>query len=191
MHRCIAILLFLAAAIPLAAQPGKAPNTPVFTGMPDKVEKLGKLRILHGQVMDPADKPLEKAVVYLKDKHTQKVVTVTTGKDGLFHFGGLDPNQDYELRAEHDGAFSTTRLLSMLDGRKDVALNLKVEPKKADDKKSPDDKKSTDKDDKSDKKAPAKPASPDDKKPDSTKPDPAKPDPPRPDLSKSGESLLS
>jgi len=103
-------------------------------------------------------------VVSLRDKKTQKILTVTTGKDGLFHFDGLNPDQDYELRAEHDGAFSTTRLLSMLDGRKDVTLNLKVEPKKPDDKKSPD--KNNKKPD--DKKAPA---SPDDKKPESSQPD--------------------
>ncbi len=151
MPKWFIVSLFLAVAIPAAAQPGKAPNTPVFTGLGDRPVKASKFRALHGEVMDPADKPLEKAVVYLKDKKTQKVVTVTTGKDGLFHFGGLDLNQDYELRAEHEGAFSTTRLLSMLDGRKDVTLNLKVEPKKPDDKKAP--------------------ASPDSKKPD-PKPDP-------------------
>jgi hypothetical protein len=163
MHQWFIIPLLLAAAIPVAAQPGKAPNTPVFTGIPDR-EKTSSGRVLHGQVMDLAEKPLEKAVVYLKDKHTLKVVTVTTGKDGVFHFAGLNPNEDYELRAEHDGTFSTTRLLSMLDGRKDVTLNLKVEPKKPDDKKSPD--KNNKKPD--DKKAPP---SPDDKKPDSFQPD--------------------
>jgi hypothetical protein len=168
MHRWFIVSLLLAAAIPAAAQPGAtpgkpvgAPNTPVFTGLGDIGVKNSKARLLHGEVMDLAGKPLEKSVVYLKDKKTQKILTVTTGKDGLFHFDGLDPNQDYELHAEHQGSPSITRLLSMLDGRKDVTLNLRVEPKKPDDKKSPDDKK-----------APAPPAKPDDKKPDSppTKP---------------------
>ena len=157
MHRWFIVPLLLAAAVPAAAQPGKQPNTPVFTGLGDKVEKKGKTRLLHGEVMDLTEKPLEKAVVSLKDKKSQKVITVTTGKDGLFHFDGLDPNQDYELRAEHEGAFSSTRLLSMLDGRKDVTLNLKIEPKKPQDQK-PEDKKPEDK---------KAPAAPDAKKPDS------------------------
>jgi hypothetical protein len=155
MHRWFIVTLLLAAAISAAAQPGKAPNTPVFTGLGNPTPKPGKARLLHGEVMDLADKPLEKAVVYLKDKKTQKIVTVTTGKDGLFRFDGLNPDQDYELRAEHNGAISVMRLLSMLDGRKDVTLNLKVDPtnKKTDDKKKPDDKKA--------------PPPADDKKPDS------------------------
>jgi hypothetical protein len=154
MHRCFIISLFLAAAIPAVAQPGKAPNTPVFTGLGDIPGKTSKLRLLHGEVMDLAGKPLEKAVVYLKDKKTLKILTVTTGKDGLFHFGDLNPNQDYELRAEQNGTVSITHLLSMLDGRKDVTMNIRIEPKKPDDKKL------------DDKKVPP----PDDKKPDS-KPD--------------------
>ncbi|GEM_PF-557521 len=138
---CITLFLLLVAAVSAAAQPGKAPNTPVFTGLGDR-ERAAKLRLLHGEVMDPGDKPIEKAVVYLKDKKTQKVVTVTTGKDGLYHFADLNPDQDYELYAEHEGLISNKRLLSMLDGRKDVTLNLRVENKKPpatkpDDRKSP------------------------------------------------------
>src|SRR5580693_6732733 len=113
MHRCFIVAFLLAAAIPAFAQPGKAPNTPVFTGLGDTGVKNSKLRLLHGEVMDLAGKPLEKAVVYLKDKKTQKILTVTTGKDGLFHFGELNPNQDYELRAEQNGTVSITHLLSM------------------------------------------------------------------------------
>jgi hypothetical protein len=147
MHRCFIVSLLLAAAVPAVAQPGKGPNTPVFTGLGDVGGKNSKLRLLHGEVMDLAGKPLEKAVVYLKDKKTQKVLTVTTGKDGLFHFGELNPNQDYELKAEQSGIVSTTHLLSMLDGRKDVTLNIRIEPKKPDEKKS-DDKKAPPPDDK-------------------------------------------
>jgi hypothetical protein len=144
MHRCFIISLLLTAAVPAVAQAGKGPNTPVFTGIGDLPGKNSKLRLLHGEVMDLAGKPLEKAVVSLKDKKTQKVLTVTTGKDGLFRFGELNPNQDYELRAEQNGSVSITHLLSMLDGRKDVTMNIRIEPKKPDDKndKKPDDKKS-------------------------------------------------
>jgi hypothetical protein len=131
MSRHWIIPVILAAAVSAAAQVGKSPNTPVFTGLPDKTEKTGNIRLLHGQVLDPTDNPVEKAVVYLKDKRTLRIITFITTRDGNYRFNGLNPNQDYEVRAEHEGVFSSTRTLSSLDGRKDVTLNLHVERKKA------------------------------------------------------------
>jgi len=124
----------------LAAQAGKAPNTPVFTGLPEKTTK-SDLRSIHGQILDLGDSPLEKSVVYLKNVRTLRIVTFITGKDGTYHFNGLSPNVDYEIRAEHLSAFSSTHTLSLLDGRKDVPLNVRIDPKnvkKQDDTKKPD-----------------------------------------------------
>jgi hypothetical protein len=138
-----AILIVLAAT--LAAQIGKNPNTPVFSGLPDKTPK-SDLRSIHGQILDPKDAPVEKAVVYLKNVRNLKIITFITGKDGSYHFNGLSTSVDYELHAEaenHRGA-SNTRTVSLLDGRKDVSLNLRVEEKKKDEK--PDDAKKPDDD---------------------------------------------
>jgi len=114
----------------LAAQAGKAPNTPVFTGLPEKTTK-SDLRTIHGQILEN-DTPLEKSVVYLKNVRTLKIVTFITGKDGTYHFNGLNPNVDYEIRAEAENhrALTATHTVSLLDGRKDVPLNLRIDPKK-------------------------------------------------------------
>ena len=44
---------------------------------------------------------------------------------------GLDPNADYELHAEKEGAKSATRTVSSFDSRKDIVLNLKIDKKKS------------------------------------------------------------
>jgi hypothetical protein len=46
--------------------------------------------------------------------------------DGNFRFSGLDPNADYELHAEKDGAKSQTRNVSSFDSRLDIVLNRSV-----------------------------------------------------------------
>ena len=44
---------------------------------------------------------------------------------------GLDPNVDYEIYAEKEGAKSATRTVSSFDSRKDINLDLRIEKKKA------------------------------------------------------------
>jgi hypothetical protein len=51
-------------------------------------------------------------------------------EQGNYRFSGLDPNVDYEVHAEKDGAKSQTRTVSSFDSRKDIILNLKLEKKK-------------------------------------------------------------
>ncbi len=43
----------------------------------------------------------------------------------------MDPNADYELHAEKDGAKSPNRTVSSFDSRKDIVLNLKIDKKKS------------------------------------------------------------
>jgi len=50
---------------------------------------------------------------------------------GSYRFSGLDPNADYEVHAEKDGAKSPTRTVSSFDGRKEIDLNLKIDRKKS------------------------------------------------------------
>ena len=88
------------------------------------------VRALHGQVTDKDDVALEKAVVYLKNKRNLQVRTFITGQNGNYHFHGLDPNVDYEVRADYKGISSPTRTLSAFDSRKEASLNLKVDTKK-------------------------------------------------------------
>ena len=90
-----------------------------------------QLRNVRGTVMDKADAPVGSAVVYLKNARTLTVKTYISEDRGDYHFSGLDPNVDYELHAEKEGAKSQTRSVSSFDSRMDIVLNLKLEKKKS------------------------------------------------------------
>lgn len=86
-------------------------------------------RAVSGVVTDPSDNPLNGAVVQLKDTKTLQVRSFITQDSGRYHFAGLSTNVDYELKAEHQGASSSTKTLSVFDDRKQAIINLKVEKK--------------------------------------------------------------
>jgi hypothetical protein len=112
----VLILLAFAAGTVLAQKKGREPE----------------LRTVHGTVVDKQESPIESAVVYLKNAHTQDVKTYISDNQGEYRFSGLDPNIDYEIHAEREGLTSTTRSISSFDTRKDVSMTLKVDRKKSD-----------------------------------------------------------
>jgi hypothetical protein len=89
-----------------------------------------QLRTVRGQVLDKSDNPISGSIVFLKNKRTNSVRSNYTDETGNYRFSGLDPNADYELHAEKEGAQTQTRTVSSLDDRKDIVLNLKMEKKK-------------------------------------------------------------
>ena len=81
--------------------------------------------------MDKAsDAAVPSAVVFLKNTRNNDVRSYISDLEGNYRFSGLDPNTDYELHAEKDGAKSTTRTVSSFDSKKEIVLNLKLEKKK-------------------------------------------------------------
>jgi hypothetical protein len=90
-----------------------------------------QLRTVRGVVEDKSDNPISGSVVFLKNLRTNSVRSSYTDDTGNFRFSGLDPNADYELHAEKEGAKSTTRTVSSFDSRKDIVLNLKIDKKKS------------------------------------------------------------
>ena len=88
-----------------------------------------QLRTVRGVVMEKSESPVPSAVVFLKNSRTNAVRSYISDEAGNYRFSGLDPNADYEIHAEKDGAKSQTRTVSSFDGRKDIVLNLKVEKK--------------------------------------------------------------
>ncbi len=112
---CLAFLLLLAVGVASAQNSKKEPT----------------LRTVLGAVTDKSDAPLPGGVVFLKNLRTGTINTRFADKDGNYRFSGLDPNVDYEIHAELDGAKSPTKTISSLDGRKEILLNLKVERKKS------------------------------------------------------------
>ena len=89
--------------------------------------KGSELRTVRGTVVDKEETPVDTAVVYLKNVHTQDIITHLSDKDGTFRFSGLDLNVDYEIHAEKDGMTSSAHSISNFDTRKEFVLTLKLD----------------------------------------------------------------
>jgi hypothetical protein len=89
-----------------------------------------QLRTLRGVIIDKSETPMPASVVFLKNTRTNAVRSYIADDAGNYRFSGLDPNADYEIHAEKDGAKSQTRTVSSFDSRKDIVVNLKIDKKK-------------------------------------------------------------
>jgi hypothetical protein len=115
-RNCFLLLLAAAMCSSLAASQDK--------------KREAQLRTVHGLVLDKSENPISESVVFLKNTRTNIVRSFYTDANGNYRFSGLDPNVDYEVHAEKEGAKSTTRTVSSFDSRKDIVLNLKIDKKK-------------------------------------------------------------
>lgn len=116
------VWLFLIAAFSLLVQAALAQDTKHET----------QLRTVRGVVADKAsENPVPAAVVFLKNTRSNAVRSYISDEEGNYRFSGLDPNVDYEIHAEKDGAKSATRTISSFDSKKEIVVNLKLEKKKA------------------------------------------------------------
>jgi hypothetical protein len=89
-----------------------------------------KLRMVQGEVTDAQGNATVGAVVQLKNVKTLQVRSFITQEKGTYQFHGLDPNVDYSLKADYQGASSSTKTLSSFDSRKQPVINLKIDAKK-------------------------------------------------------------
>jgi hypothetical protein len=107
-----AVFAALALALACAAMPVRTPAQVDFQKGPrhDPIE-----RIATGKVVDKTDAPIAGAVVYLKNSHTNAVRTYIADDAGLFRFGNLAQDTDYELWAESNGTRSKSRAISSFD----------------------------------------------------------------------------
>jgi Carboxypeptidase regulatory-like domain len=87
-------------------------------------------RTIEGKVHDSNDAPLKGAVVYLKDSRTLAVKSFISDDDGVFHFGQLSQNTDYELYAEFQGKRSKSKTISSFDNKNDFNFTLKIDTAK-------------------------------------------------------------
>lgn len=114
------IVMGLVAVVALAG----VVTLPAYGQKRDNNEK--QTRSVQGVVTNDAETPLEGAVVQLKDTKTLQIRSFITKQNGTYHFHSLNPDIDYELKAEHQGAQSGSKTLSSFDGRKSAVINLKV-----------------------------------------------------------------
>ena len=110
------MLMALAAAALFAQSKGKG--------------RESELRTVRGTVIDKQETPVDSAVVYLRNVHTQDITTHISDNEGQFSFSGLDLNVNYEIHAEHDGWTSSARSVSNFDNRKEFVMTLKLDHKK-------------------------------------------------------------
>jgi hypothetical protein len=103
----------------------------VFASASQDSKKETQLRTVHGVVGDKSDNPLPNSIVFLKNLRTNGVRSSFADPDGNYRFSGLDPNADYEVHAEFEGAKSPVRSVTSLDNRKDIVINLKIDRKKS------------------------------------------------------------
>jgi len=96
-----------------------------------KKDKETQLRTVRGVVSDKSENPMPNSVVFLKNLRTNGVRSNFTDTDGAYRFSGLDPNADYEVHAEFEGAKSQVRSVTSLDSRKEIVINLKIDRKKS------------------------------------------------------------
>ena len=103
-----------------------------MTAVAQDAKHEAQLRTVRGVVADKASEdPVASAVVFLKNTRTNAVRSYIADEEGNYRFSGLDPNVDYEIHAEKDGAKSTTRTVSSFDNKKEIVINLKLEKKKS------------------------------------------------------------
>lgn len=88
------------------------------------------LKTVRGLITDKAESPIPASVVFLKNTRSNAIRSYISDDSGNYRFSGLDPNVDYEIHAEKDGAKSQTRTISSFDSKKDIILNLKIDKKK-------------------------------------------------------------
>ena len=87
-------------------------------------------RTIEGVVLDAKGAPIPGAIVLLRDTKTLQIRSYIAGRDGTYHFFGLNTDVNYELRAETNEMTSPSKLVSVFNSRKLVKLNLKVKDKK-------------------------------------------------------------
>ena len=94
-------------------------------------KKETQLRTVRGTVSDKSDDAVAGSVVFLKNLRTNGVRSNFANSNGEYRFSGLDPNADYEVHAEFEGAKSPVRSVTSLDSRREIVINLKIDRKKS------------------------------------------------------------
>lgn len=83
-------------------------------------------RSLEGVVLDAQENLVPDAVVKLEDMRTLQVRSFFTKEDGKYHFSGLKPDVEYQVRADYQDSTSGWKRLSIFDTRKVASINLKL-----------------------------------------------------------------
>ena len=115
----------------LSAMPVRAACTAiVLLGMGLLAQKKSEdttTRTVEGVASNASNQPVAKAVVQLKNTKTLQIRSFITQDDGSYHFAGLGTDVEYQLKAEHEGATTSWKTLSVFNSKKTVVINLKLD----------------------------------------------------------------
>ena len=114
--------LYVLAALALLVSMPAAAQTP-------SADKGPKQRSVQGIVSDMQENPLARAVVQLKNTKTLQVKSFLTDEKGGYRFSGLDPDIDYEVKADYNNTSSGPRKITSFDSRREVVINFKLDVK--------------------------------------------------------------
>jgi hypothetical protein len=89
-------------------------------------ENTGTTRAIQGKVVSKEGDPVPGAIVLLKNMKTLQVRSYIAQNDGRYHFFGLSPDVNYQVRAQSNGVTSKTKNVSVFDSHKLITLNLKL-----------------------------------------------------------------
>ena len=121
MKQALRVLLTAGLALTLAV---------TLSAQRDKGKKEDpNVRAVEGFVLGLDQKPVQGAIVQLKDTRTLQVRSFVTQEDGAYHFAGLRTDIDYEVGATLNDLKTSTKRLSTFDGRKTAQIVLQLEKK--------------------------------------------------------------
>jgi Carboxypeptidase regulatory-like domain len=89
-------------------------------------------RTVEGTVTNAANQTVAKAVVQLKNAKTLQIRSFITQDDGSYHFAGLSTDVEYQLKADHEGATTSWKTLSVFNSKKTAVINLKLNKQESD-----------------------------------------------------------
>lgn len=98
----------------------------VPAGQKDKNVEDSSTRTVEGRVTNAANQPVANAVVQLKNAKTLQIRSFITQADGDYHFAGLQVDVEYQLKADHEGATTSWKTLSVFNSKKNPVINLKL-----------------------------------------------------------------
>jgi len=84
------------------------------------------IREVEGTVIDASGRPVDKAVVQVKDTKSLQIESFITDAAGHYHFAGLNTDVEYQLKADYKGATSGWKTLSLFNTKKVATINLKL-----------------------------------------------------------------
>jgi len=89
-------------------------------------------RTVQGTVFYKGGEPAAEAAVELEDRATMQILSHRTDREGHYRFLGLNPDKDYEVRAQKNGHRSKAHTVSRFSSNAEetVDLYLRIEPTK-------------------------------------------------------------